>query len=392
MNEKQKCCGKTSQKDPKVDILKRWMVEYDLFAVIICVGICFGILVFILAIFFVAFNTIPLYNILDSYVVPEESVPIGDFGNYVGGIMSVFAFLGVLYSIQFTNKRFNKQEVESRDRYREDSERVIFFQLLDLHTNKMQTEYRIENVIEPAPFLNNNKEVEPDAVNLIGINAFKKILVYANELSDNWAMYNYIRKIESLEDLYIGRTDKEKIDSFLRRFFSSTDLDTMKSESERSLRYLLTDRRDFLKSGDENPIYTAMYNCCYDYSDFAAGFRFVGDILIRDFGYILSPYYSNIYNILRTVDGWPFADDCYKKRYIDILRNQLSSTEIAMIVYASMSKQAPKEFSELMLRYGLLSNLNLDDLNCSRSIIRTESDPYDRNAFISEILELKNEN
>jgi hypothetical protein len=263
--------------------------------------------------------------------------------------------------------------------------------LLDLHTNKMQTEYQIKNVIEPSVFSKNNKDIESDAVNLIGINAFKKILLYANELFDNWTMYNYIGKIERLDDLYMGRTDKEKIDSFLERFFPSTDLNIMKDNSKRSLEYLLTYRRDFLKTGDENPINTAMYNTC-GYSDFATGFRYVGDILLQDFGYILSPYYNNIYNILKTVDNWPFADDCYKNRYIDILRNQLSSTEVAMIVYTSMSRQVPKEFSELILHNGFLSNLNSDDLNCSRSIIRTESAPFDRTTFISTILELKNDN
>lgn len=79
---------------------------------------------------------IPIFEFTCAKIL-SRSISISEFGSFFAGITGLLAFWGVLYSLDVSEKRADKVEKDSRDRYNEDSERNIFFQLLELHTNKV---------------------------------------------------------------------------------------------------------------------------------------------------------------------------------------------------------------------------------------------------------------
>lgn len=134
------------------------------------------------------------------------------FGSYFGSITGLLAFAGVLYSTHLSEKRagdaedrLDKQEKESRKRYVEDSERAIFFQLLELHNNKLESVVYEVNIIN---FSNNNKV---NNINNSGSKAFKNYVEEVNILIARYIVLKDTLIYNSKMDLYNSYGNNKKL-------------------------------------------------------------------------------------------------------------------------------------------------------------------------------------
>ncbi|MED3873007.1 putative phage abortive infection protein [Priestia megaterium] len=83
--------------------------------------------------------------------------------------------------------------------------------------------------------------------------------------------------------------------------------------------------------------------------------------LFIDYETAMGHYFRNLYRIVKFVDESSITDE-EKKSYIGILKAQLSSCELAMLLYNGLSEYGVK-FLPLMRKYNFLDNLNHDLLS-----------------------------
>jgi hypothetical protein len=76
---------------------------------------------------------------------------------------------------------------------------------------------------------------------------------------------------------------------------------------------------------------------------------------------ILGHYFRNLYRIVKFVDEFDRLSFKEKKTYIGIIKAQLSSDELVLLFYNSLSTQGTK-FLPLIRKYNLLDNLNQQSL------------------------------
>jgi Putative phage abortive infection protein len=76
------------------------------------------------------------------------------------------------------------------------------------------------------------------------------------------------------------------------------------------------------------------------------------------YGYMLSHYYRNLYHIIKFIDESKALKNISEKRkYVNILRAQLSAPEINLIAWDGMTKHGAA-FKPLIQKYKLLKNMN----------------------------------
>jgi hypothetical protein len=99
---------------------------------------------------------------------------------------------------------------------------------------------------------------------------------------------------------------------------------------------------------------------------------------------ILGHYFRNLYHIIRMIDE---SEDLIKydesetidqiksfqerKKYIRIIRAQLSSSELVLLLYNSLTENG-EEFYDLIVKYQLLNNLNKERLPVAMRIVFNE--------------------
>lgn len=80
----------------------------------------------------------------------------------------------------------------------------------------------------------------------------------------------------------------------------------------------------------------------------------------KRFKKILTPYFLSFYSLLRLIDNSEILD---KKLYSEIIKSHLTSEEINIIFYESMSGFANKEFVKLIIKYNIIEHLNEEYLH-----------------------------
>jgi hypothetical protein len=86
-------------------------------------------------------------------------------------------------------------------------------------------------------------------------------------------------------------------------------------------------------------------------------------------------YFRTFYNIVKFIEKSQVED---KQTYINILRAQLSSSELYLLFYNCLSKYGSQKFKPYVEQFGLLENLTLANL-----IRREHKDLYNESAFRS---------
>jgi hypothetical protein len=75
----------------------------------------------------------------------------------------------------------------------------------------------------------------------------------------------------------------------------------------------------------------------------------------------LGHYFRNLFRIIKFIDETNIIDEHEKKRYTGIIRAQLSSTELALLLYNALNIKGTS-FIPLIRKYNLLDNLNTNSL------------------------------
>lgn len=80
------------------------------------------------------------------------------------------------------------------------------------------------------------------------------------------------------------------------------------------------------------------------------------DLTFKRFEADLGHYFRNLYHIIKFVDGSDDIDD--KKKYVTLIRAQLSSYELVLLFYNCLTFLGEDKFKPLVERYSFLKNLN----------------------------------
>lgn len=92
---------------------------------------------------------------------------------------------------------------------------------------------------------------------------------------------------------------------------------------------------------------------------------------------VIGHYFRTFYNIVKFIDKSPIED---KQTYINILRAQLSSSELNLLFYNCVSNYGSHKFKPYVEQFGLLENMTLSNL-----IRQDHKDLYKESAFKSQL-------
>lgn len=302
---------------------------------ILC-GICLAMLIF--------------YFINVSTHFSTDSNEWGNFGDYLGSVTGILAFAGVLYSINISEKRADKAdertleaEKKVQGRFKEESDRNIFFQLLDLHIKKTES------------IIFEDKDIST------GVIAFRD---YTKSISISLNSY--------LIDNYIINSNYIYSDFPLERNLFNTIL---RKSAKRNVDYYITDisndiyielKEHLLKKRDEMYLYEKYMpieehiNFCLNGTNINEKyilFKFIGALTYYYYGHILGPYFRNMFYVMDTISK--FSN---QMNYKELFRAQLSRYELVLALFNAVSSHSSLRMVELLEEFDVFKDVYPDDL------------------------------
>ena len=260
----------------------------------------------------------------------------GAFGSFFGGvvspIVSVLAFIGLLYSMDQTKKQFSEQIDES-----------TFFSLLNFHVSKIEQ-------------LSDGEHK--------GYELFKYLSLKFNEIyKDNCLKIARTEIINNTSNLPGFAYD------FLGPKISSLRSDFDGTNKEISEKY-------FQLSSDKYELLKCIYNTNSSEDDSKRIFA-IGDTTVRklnssqrinklkeiyndfyhEYGHIVGHYFRNIHYLMKHFD-----ESEHSIKYSKIFRAQLSRFELTLMFYNMTSEFSSVEFNDLIAKYNILNGLYEFDL------------------------------
>lgn len=299
-------------------------------------------LIFIAVILFICLIWMDSWILIDTFVAESNR---SDFGNKFGAVNSLFSALAlavILYSIrlQQTELKLQREELsDTRKEFREQNFKTTFFNLL--HTQqqisgdiKISISYLTaynkaqEKNIEGKLFFINSK------IELIRITTALKIASYQkfNDWDEYDAQYDEPNDQEDEDRLF-----KHRIPLFTLKYYKITE-------------------EEWNHSKTLNPIDFA--KLCYV-------------ILNRKFQYAVGHYFRHLYHILlfleetenqmkKGVDEETVKEiESEFKRYANFVQAQMNIPELFLTYYNCLHFDKSRR---LIVKYGLLENLNIEDL------------------------------
>lgn len=297
------------------------------------------------------------------------------FGSYFGSVTGLLAFAGVLYSSHLSEKRaeeaeakLEQQEQESRKRYVEDSERAIFFQLLDLHNNKLESvNYNPLHKTETNIYLYSNVDHIFPKDNKSGFEAFKSFVKLTNNYLCMYLIAKDIEKYNTKLQLidYYSDQQTQNFDHIYKATFNFQDYATLSKKLSDSILNNNIYENDWFK---DDCYKWALLKCKkLNKKEMYEALKYSYDLIYRDYGHILGHYFRNMYYILETIDSFR-GDEDYKFKYAKLFRAQLSRFEIALVICNAVSSQSTPNVIDLLQKYDILNGFYNDDLLFTRSI------------------------
>lgn len=296
---------------------------------------------------------IPVYEFTCNQIL-SRNISLSEFGSFFAGITGLMAFWGVLYSLHISEKRAEKVEKESRDRFTEDSERNIFFQLLELHTNKV-------NAVEF-----NGKR---------GAEAFKEFVEIANKNLNLLFMGKAINmnctdiNKESIIDIY---NNKRKLFDMMKVVYKvyfngsfhtsplDKNIDTILSNTRNMMKEIYNKKlsADISRRYDDYFILKYIPETINEYTEYKYEYtKIVADFLYKKYGHIFGHYFRNMYYVMDTINN--FSD---KKNYKELFRAQLSRYELALGVFNAVSSNSSSKMIMLLEKFDIFKDVYPDDL------------------------------
>jgi len=311
----------------------------------------------------------------------------GNFGSYFGSFTGLLAFGGVLYTAWQSEKRAEEEKTirEQAEKHTKDvenkaeeysikrEERDLFFKLLELHQNKINTIIHKDN-----------------SGIITGFSALEK---YSEEVKKFLAVYLIDKKIELMSD-----DNSKPPNIILERCKNITNI-YPQSGLTVELNVLIKNAKN--KIGQFSPSDYAsearLAYCFKDYSeiinlygygtpiekdDIYKALKFVGNVMSIKYGQFLGPYYRNMYYILYTCSH-NFKYDT--KYYLKLYRAQLSRIENILCLVNAVSGSANITFAKLLLNNNILNSIQDGDLFITKLI---ENYPGHELQFVKDMLNL----
>ncbi|EHR7166426.1 putative phage abortive infection protein [Vibrio parahaemolyticus] len=278
-----------------------------------------------------AFAILLLYVIQFHGGLSDSHTSWGEFGSFFGGILSpivsILAFIGLLYSMDQTKMQFKQQ-----------SEENSFYALLNFHHSKVsQTTYE----------------------SYLGLDAFKALSGDFFELYEEYCFDIAKRKIQE---------EPTQLPEYSYHFLSEVIKERsalVEGNGKNLVEYY------FSLSKDKNELFKGLFDANISESD-KRKLVAIGDTLVRqlrsnerlgligkiydDFyhnhGHILGHYFRNLYYTLEVADS-----SCRYDAYANILRAQLSRYELNLLFYNSVSSYSSEKFNRLLGKYNMLNGL-----------------------------------
>lgn len=301
---------------------------------------------------------IPGYEYMCNIILSRD-IGLSEFGSFFAGITGLLAFGGVLISLHVSEKRADKVEKESRDRFTEDSERNIFFQLLELHTNKV-------NAVEF-----NGKR---------GAEAFKEFVDIANKNLNLLFMGKAIKmnctdiSKESMIDIYNNKRELFDMMKVVYKVYFNGSFHT--SPLDKNIGIILSNTRNMMKEicnkklssdisrrYDDYSILKYIPETINEYSEHKYEYtKIVADFLYKKYGHIFGHYFRNMYYVMDTINN--FSD---RKNYKELFRAQLSRYELALGVFNAVSSNSSSKMIMLLEKFDIFKDVYPDDLTLLQS-------------------------
>lgn len=325
------------------------------------VGCIVCLLIFLPIILIIIF--IPIYEITCSKILLRD-IPLSDFGSFFAGITGLLAFWTVVVSLHLSERRADKVEKESRDRFKEDSERNIFFQLLELHTNKVNAvEFNgikgAEAFKELADIANNNLNILYVTQLVIDkckhIKKDELIILVKNE-PQILVLLNSMYRIYCGSDLYKTTCNYDKIRPMIINLVTLIENKGIqvynsiyKDNYSVIARYLINYPNTLLMEKNSEYI------------------KVIADFMYEEYGHILGHYFRNMYYVMDTIDS--FSD---KKNYKELFRAQLSRYELALGLFNAVSSNSSDKMIHLLKEFEVYKDIYPNDITILKVLMNKD--------------------
>lgn len=281
----------------------------------------------------------------------------GNFGNYIGSITGLLAFVGVLYSLSLSERRSETAEKEAKRR----EERDIFYKLMDMHQKALQS---INIVTEISTSLDTNATL-------------KMLVTYINNLIYDYMILDAIKKCdESRFDDYLknGSSDelKNKIEYSCKCLFGkqndySFDIRRKnKIEINQEICKRISDS-SFYKKNHLSVLYKPnpyeKFELKVSNLDFANALKLAGNFISENYGTITGRYFENMRYILKACEG-------FDQNYFDLYKAQLSRNELILLICYAASDEADDFLLDKLKEYNMLDEFYYKDLYLTKNNVK----------------------
>ncbi|MBN1970270.1 MAG: putative phage abortive infection protein [Candidatus Delongbacteria bacterium] len=334
--------------------------------------IIIGLILFILVVIFWYFS----WQYIDYKIVSTDLSKLSDvetrglFGDKFGVINALFsalAFAGIIFTILLQKRELKLQReeleetrgefIKQNDTLKKQRFENTFFQLLSLH-NEIVDKLKIKP-IDGETY--EKREFFIGAIKDLKYRSHCKYFKYsaltkldANEVSD-------FKAKRDIQHSFFEKLEKEEIKNL--QTLSDQDIENFISEP-------IDDKEKIVKSEYERFFHLYQYN--------------------------LGHYFRNLYHIFKYVHKTSLITDKEKQFYCNIVRAQLSTDELVLIFYNSLTpinyySDKPNlgypNFKYLIDNYDILQNMN------SRLLLdKRHKDIFDKNVVVTEPLTFKKDN
>lgn len=334
----------------------------------------------------------------------KNSSDWGNFGSYIGSITGLLAFIGVLYTIEI-----------NIEHHEQDSEQNKFFNLLNLHRDKM---YNIEFTTTSAKM-----------ISIKGPDAFKKYTNFANtafkilvltDIFNETILKKPFDKYKILDNLYhkdenlfetialTGRLihynpdvnykipSKYLFDELEESIVSingdhskkATDIkaiDGIKILEKITLSQTLDSNLNYIEPYIKQKIDEHIQGM--DISELVSIVMRSADYIYEEYGHFTGHYFRNMYYVMDTIQGFRTKDN-----YMNMYRAQLSRYELALGVYNAMSSRSSLQMIKLLEDFDIFKDVFKDDVLFVKALCNktNEKKQYEKkqNEIIKDLLDM----
>ncbi|MBV5283412.1 MAG: hypothetical protein JZU53_13380 [Paludibacter sp.] len=309
----------------------------------------------------------------------------GSFGSYFGSVAGLLAFLGALLTVIQSNKATLEAkkdaaraeikaniaaDIAATDAQRREDiatkqaikreERDLFFKLLELHKNKLET----------VVYTGNNFEV-----NYKGINAIDNYIIILNNILLEYS-FNYC--IISMSTECFNKLDPTKyieLEILMRSNAINTELTNNYQNTPNPQNINLAGVQEYIKKKintfflyskiNYDQSFANPYSNIFEYFNIYINsetmfnaMQVAGNILYVKFGHLLGQYFRNMYYMLETINRFNY-DKIY---YFELYRAQLSRKESLICLFNTVSSKSNIENLELIATSKIFDDIFCKDL------------------------------